>query len=205
MNKAYFRHVNGEDNYDLSFIYADPALNVNRQFNFTRQSSENVGTLLGRITTNVEKILTKKKIKKNKKTSENILPVEAVPVEVKLFQSGEEVAKEVICVNVFKENEVQLCVLDNKFKIIINAPTVTVLSLPSSILAGFPVYPNKIEGFFLNSELSKFQWYSAKVGEKQDLTAAKWEKVGEGFTHLTTTDDIGKRLKLVCLPGTEML
>lgn len=205
MNKAYFRHVNGEDNYNLSFIYSDPALNVSRQFNFSRQSSENVGTLLGRITTNVEKILTKKKLKKNKKTSDNKLPVETVPVEVKLVLNGEEVSKEDICVNVFKENEVQLCVLDNKFKIICNAPTVTVLSLPNSILAGFPVYPNKIEGFFLHSELSKFLWYSAKVGEKQDPTTAKWEKVGEGFTHFTTTDAIGKRLKLVCMPGKEML
>lgn len=91
----------------------------------------------------------------------------------------------------------QLKVVDCVYNIALNKPWVNSISLPSSILAGFYVYPSKLELDFAVIDSSKFCWYR-KNPEQKDST---WVTVGNEFMYLTTVDDIGCLLKVQCTPG----
>lgn len=56
-----------------------------------------------------------------------------------------------------------LKVLDRTFKLVLNQPWVVNLVLPTSILAGYTVYPSKLEMKYAEKAYSKTQWYKTKV------------------------------------------
>ncbi|XP_050308958.1 2',5'-phosphodiesterase 12 isoform X2 [Anthonomus grandis grandis] len=186
MNKAYVRHSPDGEFFDLNF-----ALNgerIKRPFNFTRKVSETVETLLTRVKTNVDKAANKKKKKKDE---------EPYSSSVSLMLNSTEVPKEELCERVFVPNEnLQLSVNNEVFKIVINSPWVIALKLPTSILAGFPTYPSTFETVYTEKDLSTFTWYSSK--DKKN-----WEPVGNDFIYTPQNSDINHYLKFTCLPRGE--
>lgn len=56
-----------------------------------------------------------------------------------------------------------LKVLDRTFELVLNQPWVINLVLPTSILAGFTVYPSKIEMKFAARRYCKAEWYKTKL------------------------------------------
>ncbi|KAJ3656962.1 hypothetical protein Zmor_015999 [Zophobas morio] len=185
MNQAYLRHLDDSEKFELTFQYVDPAAKIDRQFNFCRQVSESVNAFTQRVATNVEKVIKKKT--KNQ-------PQEAVQVAVSV--NGSLVEDETVsCRDIFTRlnNNVTLSVCNKEFKVIINSPWISGVVLPSSILAGFPVYPMKFESVYTDKGVSEFRWF--KSVDKKD-----WTLVGEGFVYETSNSDVGNFLKLSCLP-----
>lgn len=61
-----------------------------------------------------------------------------------------------------KSNDLKLLVMDKSYEIVYNFPWVLNLTLPTNILAGFRVYPSKVELQFANRKHSIGKWYKAK-------------------------------------------
>lgn len=190
MNTAYLRHTNNSEQFQITFQYTNPELNVNRQFNFSRQLNETVDTFTNRVSVNVEKFINKKtKKKKKEETSEAIQQVN-VSVEV----NKESIKDDLTCREVFKEqNDVILKVIDQEYQVVINSPWIDNIALSSSILSTFPVYPSKFETVFTDKKLSEFVWY--KSADKKN-----WVEVGVGFIYTPTNADVDCFLKLSCTP-----
>lgn len=200
MEKAYFRYSNGDDQYHLSFVFNDELKGVNRQFNFSRRCDENVGSLISRINTNVEKAMSKKK--KKRKTKDSPTPEdENKKIITKMIQNGEVISEDTSCMEVLKPNaKIVLQVVENKYHVLINAPWISNMTLPSSILAGYLLYPIKFEGVFIERDMCQFSWYRSE-GKNPNPALLKWEKVGDTFTYMTSSADIGNKIKFACIPG----
>lgn len=194
MEKAYYRQKDDE-HFQFTFQYNDTELNVNRQFNFCRQLTETVGTFLSRINTNVEKVLLKKAKKKNKKTVES--EIVEPQISSKILLNNGEVNLESPCKEVFQlENNVLLKILEKDYFVVINSPWIDNATLPSAMLARFPVYPSKFECVNIDKKLSEFIWF--KSSDKKN-----WTQVGSGFIYTPLNEDIGAYLKLHCTPKNE--
>lgn len=193
MENAYFRYFEGDDHFEMILKFTSPTLGIERQFNFKRQISESVDSFLGRVSTNVEKITSKKtKKKKNQPAS----TPEPVIVEL-LTENDEQVDKSLDCKQVFTQNRnLRIKIQECFYSIKINTPWVDKITLPGSILSGFPVYPNKFDVFFTNKKNSIFTWSRSKDGKE-------WEVVGREFFYIPTPNDVGCTLKLSCQPGNE--
>lgn len=195
MDKAYYRQKDDEQ-FLFTFQYNDTNLNVNRQFNFCRQLTETVGAFLSRVNTNVEKVLAKKAKKKNKKAPAENEVIEP-QISSNILLNNSEVNADTPCKEVFKlENRVLLKILEKDFSVVINSPWIDGASLPSAMLARFPVYPSKFECANTDKKLSEFIWFKSK--NKKD-----WERVGAGFIYVPTNEDVGAYLKLHCIPKNE--
>ncbi|XP_044266635.1 2',5'-phosphodiesterase 12 [Tribolium madens] len=185
MNQAYLRHLTDSETFELTFQYVDPNARLNRQFNFSRQVTEPVSTFTQRVATNIEKI-----VKKKSKTGP------PVGVRVSVSVNGAPVADDTtLCKDIFSDsgNKVVLNVCEQEFKVVINSPWISGVVLPSSILAGFPVYPMKFDSIYTDKAQSEFNWYKSNDRNK-------WSLVGGGFVYTTSNSDIGAYLKLSCVP-----
>lgn len=197
MNRAYLRHKPSTegDKFDISFQLVDPEFKVDRNFNFTRSLDENVSTFLSRITTNVEKAYAKKN--KRKKKSPDAVEDQTPAVSVSLYCNLIKINEEVPCNQVFKEkNSVTLKLFDKEYEVVINAPFIESITLPSSILPNFPVYPLKFEALYYDEKYSVFAWY--KSHDKKE-----WEQIGTEYICTPGDDAIGCYLKMVCIPRNE--
>lgn len=194
MDKAYLRHLNETERFEMTFRYVDPELRIDRQFNFNRSLSENVDMFLTRVATNFEKILNKKnkKKKKNSDTKEEI--IEEKKPDVCLFIDGNAVAKDTVCGDIFlPEKHIVLKVESKNFDVIVNSPWIESISLPNSMLATFPVYPSKFETVFTEKQLSKFMWSKSKDQKT-------WTDLGNDYIFVPSNDEIDHYLKLSCTP-----
>ena len=59
--------------------------------------------------------------------------------------------------------QLQLHIIDSTFEVLYNQPWVLGLSLPSSLLAGFAVYPSKVELQFAERQHCKANWFRTKA------------------------------------------
>ncbi|XP_044752653.1 2',5'-phosphodiesterase 12 [Coccinella septempunctata] len=186
MDKAYFRKLEDLQQFSFTFQYENAELKVNRQFNFVRQISEPLSAFLTRLETNVDKVIKKKNKKKDPTTIPSNLNI-GFTVNGMNVQNG-------TCEEIFTlTNAVQLRILDKVFDVIINSPWIDSLGIPSSILAGFPTYPNKFEAYNTDSKESDFIWYTSKDGKT-------WSEQAKGFMFTPGNDLIDCYLKLSCTP-----
>ena len=199
MENVYIRHQDGAEQFQVSFQLRDEALGLDRQFNFSRQLSEKVNDFLGRVTTNIERTLTKKN-KKKKKNPEAESEDDSNKVNVTLLQGGIPVPGDHECRDVIFSNRLSLKILDKELSVIVNAPWINLMTLPSSIMAGFPVYPLKFEAMFTEKSECNFSWYKNSDVMKSKNTPINWVEVGSGYYYTPPINDIGCYLKLVCAP-----
>lgn len=184
MNKAYLRHLVEEGKFEITFLYVDKDLRVNRQFNLCRQISENISSFTSRVATNVEKEIKKK----NKKQ-------ELSPIEVNLIVNDEIIENgDVSCKDIFIEgNKITLKVSNNEFSVIINSPWISALGLPNSIMSNFWVYPNKLDTIYTDRKTSDYKWYKSKDN-------IEWTVVGNSFVYEPQNTDVDSFLKLSFTP-----
>ncbi|XP_054284725.1 2',5'-phosphodiesterase 12-like [Macrosteles quadrilineatus] len=206
---AYFHCSEGADTFKVSFWFISEAPNVNRQFNFERRLVETVDSFLSRVSTNVQKVVGKK-LSKLKKKEGNEEPEKKVVVE--LIANDVEVSKDVNCEDIFFSSKypfgvLALRIMGINYSVAINFPWIDSMILPSSTMAGFPVYPVSFESKFTDKSLSSFVWKkSVKKNTNSTVNVSKnnendqWITVGEGFMYLPANSDIGHKLKLECTP-----
>jgi 2',5'-phosphodiesterase len=199
MHNAYIRCHDGAGDFQFSFQLRNELLGVDRQFNFSRQLSEKVSDFLARISTSVERSVNKKK-KKRKGISTEEKQENANKIEVSLLRDGEQVPGDQLCKDILFDSGLCLLLLDAEYSVILNAPWVTLITLPSSIMAGFPVYPLKLEVLFADKSDCTFCWYKNIHTSTDKRLPTNWVEVGSGFYYTPSTCDIGCHLKVVCAP-----
>lgn len=195
MDKAYLRRINETEQFVIAFKYVDPEIRINRQFNFNRRLSETVDSFLSRVTINFEKIASKKsKKKKNKNETSNDKVVEGKKTEVSLFVDDNEVSRDTICGDVFLPGKNIILKLESlKYEVIVDSPWIDGISLPTSMLATFPVYPSKFEAVFTEKELSTFIW-------SKSVDKITWSDISNDYICIPSNEVIGHHLKLSCTP-----
>lgn len=170
MSNAYFRYNKDENQLIINLRYRNPDIKIDRDFNFCRNPSENIELFLERMKNNLEKEISKKlkpkKKKQEKVESESQVPLTLPTVSVELLK-GANVLSNITFLDLFKDLEnkevVILKVLSSEFQVTFNQPWVLNVSLPSSILAGFEVYPNKMEIQFGSKTFSKGVWFKGRM------------------------------------------
>lgn len=201
MNTAYFRHVNGESEFHVTFRYVNKEIGIDKQFNFCRRLTENCASFLNRVDSSIEKVAEKKsKRSKAKKLlkdgiveSEQNAPTQKV--ETLLLCNDNPVNSELPCSEIFSRSAAYaLDILRCRLLIEINAPWVETIALPKAIMAGFLVYPCKLESFFMDKGASEWKWFRA-VGKD-----GRWQECGSGETYTAVCADVGHYLKVVCEP-----
>lgn len=197
MEHMYLRQEENSENVQISFRYTNDKFGVDREFNFSRNVSENITVCTARMNANLEKAFCKR-LKKKKKSVE---PEVTLPeIDVKFYKNEEVLGPEDTCKDVIDNHQcITAHVIDRTYKIIYNPPWITTLQLPTSILADFPVYPSKLELQFLTMDKCKFLWYKGMYDpDKHKPENVNWISIGEGFIINTTNDEIGHKLKVVC-------
>lgn len=213
---AYFHLIDGSDKFKVTFWYINESINVNRQFNFERSISETIDIFLTRVTKNLDKVVMNKLKKKRKKVGSDG-DGGSVEVNVELI-SGEnnKISSSAVCKDVFFSNEYSenliLKMAGVDYLVAINSPWIETISLPTSIMAEFPVYAVCFESRFTDKTLSKFVWMSScsnklSVDRPEGLSKeckadenGQWSVVGEGFVYIPKVTEIGLNLKLLCTP-----
>ncbi|XP_004527106.1 2',5'-phosphodiesterase 12 [Ceratitis capitata] len=209
MDKVYLRNDGANQDLHISFRFTDEEMRVDRDFNFCRKMNENIDDALARIRNNIEKEINKKNKKGKKKSTDQTQEVakcnlNMIPVEIVRSDLVEKVENMTFEKLLAKCSDLKLRVMDKNFEIVYNMPWVLSLSLPTCILAGFRVYPSKVEIQFADRKNSVGNWYKAKKPSSGDmLRGADWTHCGSGFHYDTDNSDIGYFLKFQLTPGNE--
>jgi 2',5'-phosphodiesterase len=121
-----------------------------------------------------------------------------------------------------------LIIGQNQYEVKVNSPTVISIRLPKSIMSGFYVYPI-LSLEFCSFDECLYIWYKQRLPKEKSKKVKKvenssecdgneseksgteeneevvgfgdWIKVCEGFHYCPQTDDIGSKLKVVCIPN----
>ncbi|GAB0096025.1 2',5'-phosphodiesterase 12 [Sergentomyia squamirostris] len=207
MEKVYFRHTENDPQVDISFRYANLEYKIDRVFNFRRNLSENVQCFTDRMKTNIEKEFNKRnKSKKKPKLAESTKqePRPAPPeITVQLFSRQEDLSaktfQEILSTEVLR-NFLELSIIDQKLPVVVNHPYVDLITLPTSILAGYFIYPSKVELSFASEDDCTFIWFKGELPKSGKPSEIAFEETGRGFTYFVKPEDVGSHLKIECIP-----
>lgn len=214
MASTYVRCIPGEEKMQITVEYCHDG-GTSRAYNLDRKQTEEVGTALNRLKTNLTKSLFKKKKKKKnvaanrctegtrEEDAENNLNVLIVNA------SGRKV-DETVPNNLAWAEGHRLRIGSTDIPISVNAPSVKLLPLPSMIMAGFPVFP-RVELEFADLQHCVFSWEKVESSPKEEVVGAEGGEIESEQTvvpqkcmdqiYTPTTADIGFRLKLTCIPA----
>jgi 2',5'-phosphodiesterase len=196
---AYFRHKEGCDTFNYCFFLEKEDLKVSRKFNFSRRVTENIGEFQNRILTNVEKTLSKKRKKKSKDDAEEA----GEGIKVVFRADGKEVDSSKNCKEILSSSNVTMNVLGIDFKVLVNRPVVTAIALPDSMLADFPISPNKLDVEFGERRNCVLTWYlscNEMTNDTINKETLKYKEVAQGASFTPSTDDVNHVVKLKCQP-----
>lgn len=204
---VHFQQLPSSDTVQVYLQYSNEKLNVNRQFNFSRKVAETIDSFTGRVRGNLEKELSKRnKKKKAKPAKDEPLPETpnpaVVPEDFKIAVLENNVTLEGITVQELidkirmsdNSKTYFMDILGQLHKIHLNTPWVMNLQMPNSILAGYVVYPNKLETLFCEKDDLQFVWFRGTKDEDKK----NWTEVGRGFSYLAQNEDIDFKLKIKC-------
>ncbi|XP_023221224.1 2',5'-phosphodiesterase 12-like [Centruroides sculpturatus] len=199
------RCIDDDDFLDITFRYGNESLKE-RQFRFRRSKEEILSSFYKRIISNINSAITKKR-KKSAEQEDNSL----LDIPLKISYEDVLLNEETKNVEALKEGAI-VSIGDAVYEVSVNVPAVRSLKLPSSLMVGFPVHPIlKLE--FSNVIDCQFVWYKLinkeerkKIQEekRQDnilvLNTGSWLEVCRNYTYTPVADDVGRKLKFVCVP-----
>lgn len=176
MNVAYFRWKQSDPQVHINFRYVNAEQQLDRVFNLSRSIDEPVTACMQRIQSNLRKELDKKqrRTKKPKRPQQSsdepvvavVEPVDESLADVKLLNlSGGELSPSATMLDVFGQQEagistdVAMVIFDQRFGIAYNLPWVHGIALPTSILAGYFVYPTRLELDGCDAHGADFEWF----------------------------------------------
>lgn len=184
--------VLSENGQRFSFSFDLDDDSAKRRFNMDRPVQETVQQFLDRVNNNVEK-KTAKKRKKNKNKNKQMDPVKSQLRRESGSPIDESSSMGQLLFNQSDGEIFEFILLDEKYRVEINPPAVKALKLPTSqIMAGFDLYPFRLELERSGVEHSTFTWF---VGD-----GSSWEKRSEGFFFTPGLSDIDCKVKLEVTP-----
>ncbi|CAL7939661.1 unnamed protein product [Xylocopa violacea] len=172
MNEAIVMHKKGSANFNMSFRYVNPELNVDRQFNFSRQAH--------------------RRKDRSKMNMEEYLVNNVGNNNIKFVKNHTILDGDLTCESILEDSSnVKFVLFDTEYELKKNVPYITKLELPSSILIDCPTYPTIFEGSNIDKTKSTFNWFKEENN---------WIHIGEGYLYIPTKSDLGCKLKLSCVP-----
>ncbi len=198
--KAYIR-TQKEERVEIKFRYVDSNLGLDRWFSLNRSMDDTVQQIKDRIVTNIDKACLKFRKKKMKKIQEGAN--EEFKLDVQLTENSEAIGAEVACRSLLVMHNVAIVVNGQCFQLDVDPPTVKSVKLPTSIMAGFPVYPSKLEVEYCNPNQCEFKWFKCHTPSAPAAESDVWILVGTGLSYTTSNLDIGSWLKLECIPKSQ--
>ena len=216
MASTYVRCIPGEEKMQITVEYCHDG-GTSRAYNLDRKQTEEVGTSLNRLKTNLTKSLFKKKKKRknvaaNSRTEDTREEDAENNLNVLIVNASGHKVDETAPNNLAWAEGHRLRIGSTDIPISVNAPTVKLLPLPSSIMAGFPIFP-RFELEFADLQHCVFTWEKVEASPKEEMMGAEGgETEGDPDNavvshkcldqiYTPTTADIGFRLKLTCVPG----
>ncbi|XP_067686781.1 2',5'-phosphodiesterase 12-like [Haliotis asinina] len=209
MASVYVRCVPGDEDMEISLRYGHNSENY-RTYNLKRRQNEEITRALGRLQNNILNSVSKKKKKKAKAKEPGTDPVQETDIAVNLFVEGNKVDGSTINKYAWIQGaELEIC--GTRLTVDVNSPTIRSISLPSNLMAGFPLFP-KCDAEFVNVNECSFKWYRTKLRDSGEASSAKENnntegqeqydicKVSDGITYTPTIGDIGFHLKIECIP-----
>ncbi|KAM7283666.1 2',5'-phosphodiesterase 12 [Ixodes scapularis] len=206
---AYVNFTEENDRLHLSFKYSANET-VERQYNFNRSSTEQVGSVLARIALNISSREEKKVRRKKQKQKDDNAPGDPQdsPTElaVCLEYEGRSVPADATNYVAWKDGSI-LQIGQQRYSIAVNTPTIKNARLPKVIMAGFPVHPQvELE----NADLydCKAIWYKSTLRGEHFPTDEVRRTHNKSFfnTHecslsiTPTVGDIGRYLFVILTP-----
>ena len=199
------------------------AEHVDHIFFFDRLQNEMLQKTLDRMSVNLMKRLgQKKRDVELLEDGEDILQssrkheAEKKTFILSLYNGTLKIPGETINSKAWKEGT-HLFIGEKYLKVCLNIPTIKSIMLPNSIMSGFPQTP-RIDAEFVDLTRSKFEWFKSlptkhveKDHQHGEIREAKnnidensdnhdWRKLHTGFCFAPSNNEIGERLKIVCLP-----
>ncbi|XP_043510401.1 2',5'-phosphodiesterase 12 [Frieseomelitta varia] len=195
-NEAILLYEEGNENFNMSFRYINPILNIDRQFNFQRHVDETINNFVQRICQNINSYITKRICRKKKKDEDSLEDLKInVENDIKFMRDHSVLNGDLTCKSILKDSpDIKLVICDTEYILRQNVPFITKIELPSSILIDFPVYPSKFEGTNVDKLKSTFNWYRSEIQKPE------WKHIGEGFLYVPSKSDLGCKLKVSCIP-----
>ncbi|XP_012150679.1 2',5'-phosphodiesterase 12 isoform X3 [Megachile rotundata] len=196
VNEAVLMYEEGHTKFDMLLRYINPALNVDRRFNFHRSVDEPIKNLVRRMDNNIKTYIIKKSKRKKKKANkleEKIEPNNIGEDGIKFVRNNCVLDGDLTCKTILEHSsEIKLIIFDQEYVLKQNIPYIAKMELPLNILIDFPIYLSKFETTYVNREMSTFNWYKFENKE--------WIHVGEGYIYIPRISDLGCRLKVSCVP-----
>lgn len=205
---AYVNFTDDNDRLKLSFKYSGNQL-VERQYNFNRSSTEQVGSFLTRIALNISG-REDKKVKRKKQKQKDDAPgdhQDSLPeLAVCLGYDGRSVPADTTNYDAWK-NGAMLQVGEQLYHVSVNAPAIKSARLPDVIMVGFPVRP-LIEMENTHQSHCKAAWFKTTLKGQQFAPDEVRRAQNKQFfnTHecnitiTPTPDDIGRYLLVTLTP-----
>ncbi|GFT17840.1 2',5'-phosphodiesterase 12 [Nephila pilipes] len=206
--KVFVKHIETENKMKIYFNFGSSEL-PDRTFTFLRSKDEKLIVTMSRVKLKLlEAFNNKLKKRKKKGVSENNEANEnQFDVLLSLSRAGEELSDDLKNADAWTENT-QFQINGFVYKITENPPSVLELSLPKSIMTGFPVYP-KVELEYCSKEQCDFTWYRIiSKSEKLSIEPEKilkiknenWLFLSKSYFYIPSETDINCKLKVSCLP-----
>ena len=223
-NVAILRKIEGDEKFLFSFhLKSDKFGGINKQFNMCRNVDENLTEFVARVTANVEKVINgkaKKKVKLNGPECEKDL-------DVMFYQDDKIVSYDNFLKvrDVLFDRGVEFGIIGERFKIDVDPPQVENAKLPSTIMAGFVLYPYKLKFECASKIDSGYEWFVSdkvfqhneanegnKAGVEVDTKTnsknkrevnvqhLKWLKRTDGLYFVPSSEDVNRYVKFVCYP-----
>ena len=195
--------------FSFSFYLECSQPPISRQFNMSRSNEESMKNFHHRLKENLMKVVLKKTKKKAKKAKIDSDDNEAIEVPIKFMKNDQvlEFQDDQVAQDFLAQDGLQMNILNIAFDIVLDPPMVLNVKLPDTILAGFLMYPFKLE--LSNAEQSNcdFLWYVSDldleikdVNNVEQYKKSGWTFRHQGFFYNVSNDDIDRYVKLVIVP-----
>ena len=155
----------GEEKFTFSYHLQCDNPKIDKQFNTSRNADETMEAFLNRMKENLRKQFEKKKSKKSKKSiDQDVASADMPSISVEFKNRDNEIvnldeAMKMEAIAFLKQNGLKMDIFSVTFDIYVNPPMVQNAKLSDVILAGYMIYPFKLDVIFGNRNESIFTWY----------------------------------------------
>ncbi|RWS02555.1 phosphodiesterase 12-like protein [Dinothrombium tinctorium] len=208
-NTLTVRLLENDESVYFNFYYK---LNANdRLYTFKRSKEEALHFWFNRIRMKISEKIERKKKKKQQKLSEQNDSNEVENINIYLKYNNTIVDENLTHSQAWRDG-LTFIVGESSYNVVVNAPAVTTLKLPKIIMAGFKIYPTLAVEFCKINEC-KFSWFRKRLPHEKLLKSpldsenkeksgfGGWFLVGNEYWYEPTKEDIGRVIKLRCLPA----
>ncbi|XP_078700338.1 2',5'-phosphodiesterase 12-like [Branchiostoma floridae x Branchiostoma belcheri] len=209
MQRCVVRCVPEEEKMTISYRLGEG------QRNLLRAKTETLGGALSRIVFNTTKHLNKGKKKKKAKLEGANAESEDNAITAQLTFNKVKVEDDVPNSEAWQEGAI-LEIGEDRYVVSVNPPMVKSVVLPTSIMAGFPVFP-RLELDFASRHDSSYSWYredtsnptpttstansgDSKRKSNENIEQTNWIQASHDLIYTPVNSDIGSRLKFTCTP-----